>query len=251
MDRDRIDHLVAGAALGNLSAGEASEIEAAAGIDPGIRRQIDGMRAAIEAVALGAAPARPPDHLRARVLDAVGRDAAPATHAPWRRIDWTAVWALSSTMAAAAAIVVAVLVGGRQADQQEQIAELTSELTAQRVALAGIHAGSPHIALLKGMDGAEGAWGRLMAGTDGQAVMLVVDGLAPPPPGKTYQLWLVRASEEQVNGGLFVTDADGQAVMVVHVGEPMSAFVAAGVTKEPMTGSAGPTERPMLFGPLQ
>ncbi len=251
MDRDRIDQLIAGAALGDLSADEARELEAAADSDPDIQRRIEEMRAAIAAVALGAAPERPPDHLRARVLDAIGLEAAPAPDAPRRRIDWTAVWALSSTTGAAAAIVVAVLIGGRQAQQQDQIAELTSELTAQRVALAGIYAERPFTALLKGMDDAEGAWGRLMAGADGQTVMLVVDGLAPPPPGKAYQLWLVRKGEERVSGGLFVTDANGQAVMVVHADEPISAFIAAGVTKEPMTGSPGPTAPPMLFGTLQ
>ncbi len=72
--------------------------------------------------------------------------------------------------------------------------------------------------------------------------------ISPPPPGKSYQLWLVPASGAPVNAGLVAANQQNGAV-VVHFAQNLAAKAFA-VTVEPLGGSAQPTGPKVLVGAL-
>jgi len=82
--------------------------------------------------------------------------------------------------------------------------------------------------------------GRLVVGTDGEAV-LVLNDLPPAPTGKTYQAWIVD-DQMPVSAGTFASAGD-QAVVPIPQAVPDGAVVA--VTIEESGGATSPTLPPL------
>ena len=78
--------------------------------------------------------------------------------------------------------------------------------------------------------------------------MLMASNLAPLPPGKAYQLWLIPMEGAPMPAGMFKPDDRGNAMMVNH---PMPEGVVAkafAVTVEDATGSDKPTSPILMIG---
>ena len=252
MDAERLDDLVAGAALGDLDAVELGELTGAAETDPAVGRRLEMLRRALDLVAFDPPLERPPERVRMALLRAVEAGAEPAAR-PARRIPraWLAIWAGAGTVAAIAAIVVAAFLGSGQGGRDQLLEQLIAETEGQRAALVGIYRDRPHIMPLQATDTAAGAWARLMMDDQGRQAMLVVDGLHPPATGQAYQLWLLGPAGIRISGAVFSTDLEGRAIVVLDVDESLLRFSQAGVTVEPAGGSAAPTGARMLFGNLR
>ena len=81
---------------------------------------------------------------------------------------------------------------------------------------------------------------------------LVVSGVAPPPPGKIYEIWLARAGSvaPQATNALFgVSRVGGRAS--VDVPGPLAPVLQVLVTAEPLGGSAHPTSTPIIVAKLR
>jgi anti-sigma-K factor RskA len=77
---------------------------------------------------------------------------------------------------------------------------------------------------------------------------LFVWHLAPPPAGKTYQVWLIDTKGERTSGGFLLPEAGyAFATTVIEVPGSLAEFKGVGVTAEPLGGSPGPTG-PRIFG---
>ncbi|MBX6341314.1 MAG: anti-sigma factor, partial [Thermomicrobiaceae bacterium] len=100
---------------------------------------------------------------------------------------------------------------------------------------------------LTGTSLAAGAHGILCRQDDGDLAWLIVEGLPAPPPGRVYQLWLIR-QDGRLSGGTFTVDARGRAFMTIWLPAGTSPFQALGVTDEPPGGSPQPTGRRYLAG---
>lgn len=74
-------------------------------------------------------------------------------------------------------------------------------------------------------------------------------GLATPPPGRTYQLWLITATGKASPAGVFRPDATGAVAASVKGTLVGNALV--GLTVEPNGGSLAPTTAPILAVPLR
>jgi anti-sigma-K factor RskA len=103
---------------------------------------------------------------------------------------------------------------------------------------------------LKGSSAAPAALGHLMIYPDTHEGELVVSGLPPLPPDRSYQLWFVSPDQTRVSGGVFRVDEHGQAVTTVNVPQPLTDYRRVGVTEEPVGGSPAPTGRNVLAGDL-
>jgi len=103
---------------------------------------------------------------------------------------------------------------------------------------------------LTGSAQARGATARLVLRRDDPRAGLVVSGLPPLPPGRSYQLWFVRPDQTRASGAVFRVDAQGEAVVLVQIPETLGAFRGVGVTEEPAGGSPAPTGRNLLAGAL-
>lgn len=76
-----------------------------------------------------------------------------------------------------------------------------------------------------------------------QLVVFEVSSLAPPPPGREYQLWVVRG-QTPVSLGVFVPSSDGAGSLVTNA--PLAPGEVVAVTVEPTGGSPAPTAQPFL-----
>lgn len=125
------------------------------------------------------------------------------------------------------------LVDERLAGAERDVEELTAQAT-RTVTLAGTPA-------------APGAEARAYLDPENQRLTLVVYKLPPPPPGKSYQLWVI-LGDVPVSAGVFDVDAQGrarfQAVSVPRVEGP--ATIA--VTIEPAGGAPQPSGPIVLAG---
>lgn len=144
-----------------------------------------------DALAVAASGPEPSGALRGRILaDARTEPQVVVPFEPRRR---RTVPALSAVAAVAAVVAVAVGLWASQVagdlddaraalERERQTAGVLADPTARTVAL-------------------EAGEGRLVVGQDGRAV-LVLDGLDPAPPGKTYEMWIVEG-EKTLPAGLF------------------------------------------------
>ena len=75
----------------------------------------------------------------------------------------------------------------------------------------------------------------------------VAHNLPRPKAGRVYQLWLVTANQK-ISAGVFVPQANGDAVVRATYALSPTALAAVAVTDEPDTGSAQPTTVPIIVG---
>jgi len=223
---------------------ELASIEALGALDPAERGELathlrTGCAACLAALhegrrvtaMLGAAAGEvaPSAALRPRVLASVGARAAPrveprrAPHRP-RRGGWL------RAVGVAAALLVAAGTGALfERGREPDLASLVET----------IEAPATRVVSLAGGEGASHASARAFVAADGQ-IALLVQGLPPPPPGRTYQLWLIEGGVP-ASAGTFVTSAAGGArhAIATRAAAPHE-FVLA-VTLEPAGGVPQPT----------
>ena len=239
MTSDRIDELIALAALGELSAAERAELDGEARRDPTVAAELD------EAVAAAASLQRthaesPPASLRDSVMaaiaatpqetaaasDAAGGPGVSSEGPPVVSIDAERSRRRGRPMLFAAAAVALFVVGG--------------------VVLVATNDSSPDpiAAVLEAPD----ATTRSLTGeidnltvvysASEDALVVEGDGLPVLDDTATYQLWLV-GDDGATSVGVFRPDADGRVSEWFTERDP-TGFVL-GVTKEPAGGSESPT----------
>ena len=191
--------------------------------------------AALQAVALGLAAAadekEPPPALKARLMDAVRREAAAegraAAPAPLRPRGWSwPAWPRLRpyALAAALALVAAGLLGWN-------------------VYLQTSDDGGGEATLIRSLTDGGGARGRIVYVRDEGVAVMTVEGLASLPDDKTYQVWAI--SEGRPTGiGLFDVPEGGRASAAMQV--DLTAVDVIAVTVEPAGGSPQPTTAPVL-----
>lgn len=186
--------------------------------------ELSDLRATIEALAGLPDELDPPPGLRVRVL-AVTAAPRPAPAAvpvrlephPRRSVFVPVPWSLAAGVAA-----VAIALGWWASTREAQAPVL---VTREATALAGP------------------SQGRLTYSPTSRQLVVEVESLAPPPPGMTYQLWVVRGSMPESLGTFTPSDA-GRGVVTVQTILVEGETVA--VTLEPAGGSASPTAEPFL-----
>ena len=72
--------------------------------------------------------------------------------------------------------------------------------------------------------------------------------LPPPPPGKTYQVWVVTADPAPVSAGLIEPDPQGRVDVVFATPPDIAQPKAVAVTLEPAGGMPAPTGAKYLVG---
>jgi anti-sigma-K factor RskA len=210
------------------------------------------VRASIEALvaaAREATPTIPPAHVRDALLRRVDASSRPRR----ARFGWVR-WAAAT---AAAAIAAAAFTGGVVASRYEkrlgvviretaqhrdqmrrEQALLRDELARARAVALLLRDPATRVVALSGLASAPGARGRVVwhEKSGGQ---LYVSGLAPAPPGKTYELWTI-AGPAPKPAGVFDVDPSGNGSLAVAAVDdgPVKIFA---VTLEPAGGVPAPT----------
>ncbi len=250
-DEARIDELLTLAALGELTAAEEAELDAALAADAQLAAELDA-DAAVAARLQATHAEAPPAGLKASVMAAIdaldpsvtdpslGVEPAPVPIAPGPAtgrgvVDFAAAqrtrsarrWRAWQPLAAAAAVVMllvgGVLVAGRNgSDGGSTFEAVATADDGQRRTLEGELGGTLDV----------------VYSPSRQAFVLVGTDIPALTDEQTYQLWLVDDAGAQPVG-LFRPDGDGRVEQVFADLDP-SDFVV-GVTIEPAAGSQTPT----------
>lgn len=235
-DRDEIRDLLAAVALGAASPTEIARVELLAETDPALAEELAGLRAAAGSLALEVPQIEPPPSLRENLMAEVRRDAevraelageTPASRRPSERgglLGRIRAWPAVAIVAGVAALGLLAWNISLQGDDQPGV---------QTIAVAG----SPE---------APGANAEARILPDGSGAILTVTGLPEPPPGRQYELWLVRGTEAVSGGFLPEGDVAFAAVAVTD----LDGVTSLAVTAEPPVNTAAPTAPPVVEVPL-
>ncbi|MDT5124904.1 MAG: hypothetical protein QOH54_548 [Mycobacterium sp.] len=186
----------------------------------------DEVRAVRETMAVvsSATAIEPPDHVRDRLLAAVGQPpvrAVPSSPQP-RPARWRTI-----ALAAAAAVVIGVgALGVGLALRPEAKTSMTEQIFA-----------APDVRTVSG-DIPTGGTATVMFSRERNAAMLVMNNVAPPQPGTVYQMWLVGSDGARSAGTM---DAKAVSPSTTAMLPDLGGSKALAFTVEPGGGSAQPT----------
>jgi anti-sigma-K factor RskA len=224
---DRIDDLLALAALGELTEAEERELDAALVADVTLQDELDS-DLDTAARLQGVNAESPSPGLKHRVMEAIDAPVAVGDELGERRDRRRSRWLPLAAAAAVAFLAVAgiVLVRNGDANDDDVVAAVLEASDLQERPFDGELA----VSLTAFYSPAAGA--------------LVVDGLdvEPVDEGETYQLWLVGESGAE-SIGLFRPDDDGRVLVAFAGADPGD--LPLGITVEPAGGSDQPTQEPL------
>jgi anti-sigma-K factor RskA len=93
-----------------------------------------------------------------------------------------------------------------------------------------------------------GTRGRIFWDRDKNDWRMYVFDLAPPPPGRTYELWFITPAGRPVPAGTFAVGKGGRGSLEVPLPPDLGPVAAAAISDEPMSGSQTPTGTIWLKG---
>jgi anti-sigma-K factor RskA len=263
MADERLLELLPAQALGALDPEDRAYVESRLGGDAEARRELAALEAAAARIGLSVAPVPPGPPLRQAILRAT-RPPAKAAPAAFARA-WGA-W-----LAAAAALVCAVglLVVRAQRDDARRAASLaqaraetaeaqarefladletTRALLAQERELRGLLGrAETRLVSLGGLPAAPQARARMLFRPDTREACLLASGLAAPPAGKAYEVWVI-AQGAPVPAGVFKPDAQGAALFRLPDVPAIAGVKTFAITLEPEGGVPAPTGPMVLAG---
>jgi hypothetical protein len=216
-----------------------------------------------------------PVALRARVLAAAGVRPAPAVSdprpqparrpapgpawvgrawAPWLGLAASVLLALGLAVAlaqrnaarreATQARALAEQLGARASADREQWQAALEQERRLRLLLGQAEA---RVARLEGRAAAPQARARVVWSPISREALLIADGLAQAPAGRTYQLWVI-ADAAPAPAGTFDVDVAGRALVRTHEVEATEHVRTFAVTLEPAGGRAAPSGPMVLAG---
>ena len=254
-------------ALGELGPQARERVEAHLAVCAECALEARELSSAYQSVGLSTTPVTPPASVKGRVLSSLESTRVPnllpvapalgdvAAARPGR--GWLAI--------AAAAVLV---LGGMLAVSQQRAARLADELrrvdaeVARLASEAEKVAGQADLAVailtapdmrridLQGFDVSRNATARAYwSGTKG--LLIVADRLPAPPPGRTYQVWLIQdGTPAPVSAGL-IDGRPGRGMLIVPPpGGPTGRSVTVAVTDEPDGGLTAPSGSKHLVGSM-
>lgn len=249
-------HTLTGAyALDALEESERRQFEAHLAQCPACAREVQELRAT--AARLGTATTEaPPQGLRARVMARVATtrqdppQAAPIpTRAPGAGRRRPARWGTRLTaLAAAVATVAAVALGVttvRAAQQRDTARAELAQVQAQYQPLAQLTA-APDARGGTG-NGVDGGTAFVLASHQLNKAALLTSQLPAPPPGHTYQAWLLGATSQPRSVGLLPPAPPATATTPPLVFSGLDQATKIGLTLEPAGGSTQPTTTPVVL----
>ena len=218
-------------------------------------------------VALATAHATPPPPvLRTRLLHAART--TPAGRTSHRSV---VLWRVVGTVAAGLAIALGGLLAratrlaeirsaemaalaqsrddlqARLDDQARTLVRLQESLASQATVLQVLSAPQAVTAALSATESGSGS-ARILADASTGETAIVVSGLPPAPPGKTYQLWAIRGDSPPEPAGLFAVESTNATITRAARVQRVAEVNAFAVSIEPASGSRSPTGPVVLAG---
>lgn len=273
MTHEEVRNSIDAWALGALPEAEARAVEAHLETCAECQAEARALAGVAAGLAASAPDEGPSPAVRERLMARVGGSAAPATaervEAPTARpvapVSWTA---RAGWLAAAAALLLSAYLTWDGLRLRDRVATLSAELAEARALVAASETriadlqraadrGTSAMAVLTAPDLARINLAGQPDAPDARAVaywsrargmVFNASKLPPPPPGKTYQVWVLTADPAPISAGLIEPDINGQVDVVFATPSDIPQPVAVAVTLEPAGGVPSPTGAKYLVG---
>ena len=161
-------------------------------------------------------------------------------------------WIVFLALALALALFAGVYFGGREGDLANELARVREQSNRQTVELTRVNQA---FAILTGADTAITSFGEGQSNAKGKVylspshgVLLIAGDLPPAPPGKAYEMWIVRDGKAKA-AGMFQSAPDGSAMHMQH--GTVANHDAVEVTLENAAGADQPTSTPLFAVPIR
>jgi len=242
--------------LGELTGNDLRELEEHLQTCAACRRELPALRGDLGLLALSSGEPNPPARARERLMRAVAAEprieTAPSPPELPRRSLW---WACVPTLAAVALLLVVVGLWRNTGRLKGEIAELGNRYQDASLQLAQaqrkLHLltapDAVHV-LLSPQSASKHPSGTAIFSPSQKRMLFMASNMAPPPPGKAYELWIIPVMGAPIPAGVFKPDEHGNAMMMDH---PMPSGIEAkafAVTMEEEAGSETPTMPILIMG---
>ena len=231
---ERLEELLAGYVLGNLSAQEAEEFRQLLAENPELGLEINHLQEVLELMPYALPEVAVPQHLRSVILE-VANVSTNGNSTPKRSLfSWKKI-------AGSIAAVLILALGFDNYRLRQQLSTIQAQAVRQKDVIAMLQNPNTHLVSLKGMDIASAASGSIVITPGEQNVALVLQNLPILPKGQSYHLWAV-VNDEKVSWGQFKASSKGKVLVKLPIRssfEISRLVVTVEVLPEPRT-PAGP-----------
>jgi anti-sigma-K factor RskA len=257
----RIEELLPFYALDALTEEEKELVESYLAEHPEARLQLQELQPGASALPYAVAPVEPPGRVKEALMKRVASDvqersrssvgavsSARVQKEPAQRGSrFENIFRVLSLGAAAIAVIWAFVLNAQVGLLQGQVDSLNEQVAAQSQSiddmaktLFQLNETDVITVSLKSTREQSRPLGQLIANPKDKSAVVVISGLPPLEPGKTYQVWLI--GDAPVSAGLLTVDENGRSVLIITSEESIDSFKALGISIEPEGGSAQPTE---------
>ena len=240
-------------ALGALEGSERANLEKHLDGCSGCRQELDALRGDSALLAMSTAGPKPPQRSRQRLLTAIAKEPRGATAPPTPRFN---LWSIFGWAAAVGMLVVVIQLRRQNASLQQAVNSLGSVVGAQTIELENARRivdtltapESQTVTLVAGKTPPQ-PQGKAFYLKNRSGLVFVANNLAPLPPDKIYELWLIPPDGKPIAAGLFKPDARGNA-SVINPPE-LPAGVEAKTFAVTLESASGPHDSPRGTGVMQ
>ena len=244
-------------ALEELSGGDRQDLEQHLETCAACRREVQFLRNDLSLLALAAAGPRPPARSKDRLMRAIAAEprgsSAPAAPPRVRRRGLS--WALVPALIALGLLVWAGTLYRQNEGLRNNLASMaalynntTAQLTQAQERLRLLSAPDAIQVSLSPQAEPRKPHATAIYSPSQKRLMLMASNLAPAPPGKAYELWLIPMEGAPMPAGMFRPDQNGNAVMMDHIMPEGVVAKAFAVTLEDAAGSDKPTSPILIVG---
>lgn len=243
----RIEELLPFYALDALTEEEKELVESYLAEHPEARTQMEELQSGASALPYSVPAVEPPRHVKEALIKRVTADVQARERSSARRgIRWEDIFRVFSLGAATVAVIWAFVLNAQVARLRNEISALNEQVAAQSQSIDELVQNLPQAdqsdvitVSLKSTEEQPRALGQLIANPNDKSAVVVISGLPPLEPGRTYQVWLIGGAP--VSAGLLAVDENGQSVLIITSQEAIGSFNSVGISIEPEGGSEQPT----------
>lgn len=195
----KLEELMAGYVLGNLSSDEAEELQGLLVEYPEANQELNSLQEVLELMPYSLPEVTPPPRLRQSILKQV--DVEIKRESPRKQFSFP--W---YKMAGSIAAVLVLALGWDNYYLRQNLTAVQTEVARQKDVIAMLQNPDTHLVSLKGMDMASAAYGRIVMTPGEPKSVLIIQNLPVLPEGRFYQLWSIVNGEKIPSGAFNASD---------------------------------------------
>ncbi len=207
---ERVEELIAGYVLGDLSSFEAEELTRLFAEHPELAQEVNRLHEVLELMPYALPEVPLPQHLRKVILEAVDVSIIPQPR-PKRSLK---LW---RNLAGSIAALLVLILGLDNYNLRQHLSTVQAQVDRQKDVIAMLQNSDTHLVSLKGMNVAKNAAGSVVMTPGEPQSVLILQNLPVLPKGQFYQLWSV-VNGEKIPSGQF--NASSRGTVLIKLSTP-------------------------------